>query len=308
MRTPVVFMTFNRPHLAREVLTRIAAARPPLLYHIQDGPRQDHPEDAACCAACIDMVNRIDWPCEIRRIHATHNLGCGLRIATGLNQVFAEVEEAILLEDDCLPGEDFFPFCERMLERYRDTPRVMHISGDNFQQGRNRTPYNHDFSRYAHIWGWATWRRAWALYDRDMKEWPAFRDGGGLASRFADPGEQAYWTRVLNRMHAGEIDTWDYPWQFTCLLHDGVCVLPAANLVSNIGFGVDATHTIGGTGLRIPRITALPRLPDPPDVRIHTKADSFTFRHLFQRTPNLPTRCWRRFRSWMKRLLRCGEG
>ena len=163
MRTPVAFLIYRRPDLTARVFEAIARAKPPVLLVVADGPK-DAGEEARCAAA-REVIEKVDWPCEVRRNYSDANLGCRERVATGLDWVFRQVEEAILLEDDCLPSPDFFAFCEAMLERFRNDDRVGHVSGSNSDRGRASRETSYYFSRYSTIWVWATWRRAWKDYD-----------------------------------------------------------------------------------------------------------------------------------------------
>jgi hypothetical protein len=245
LRTPVVALVFNRPAKTRRVFEAIRQARPARLLVVADGPRGNHPGEAERCAQARAVVENVDWPCEVERCYAEGNLGCRQRVSSGLTWAFERVEEAIVLEDDCLPDPSFFRFCEELLERFREDRRIMMISGDNFLGGRGRTGDSYYFSRYAHVWGWATWRRAWSRYDVEMRRWPAVRDGDWLRDVLGDEALSAFWTEAFERVYRGEIDTWDFQWVLTCWLEGGYAVMPRTNLVANIGFDDEATHTKG---------------------------------------------------------------
>ncbi|MSP26146.1 MAG: glycosyltransferase family 2 protein [Myxococcales bacterium] len=204
------------------------------------------------------------------------NMGCRNRMTSGLDFVFGEVERAILLEDDCLPHPTFFQFCEESLERYRDDERIGMISGDNFQFGTVRTAHSYYFSRYGHIWGWATWRRAWNHYDRNASGWPAFRDGGWLDAWTHSAGERDFWARCFDTVREGRVDAWDYQWLLTAMIQGTLAVIPEVNLVSNIGFGADATHTkVAGAYTNVATMPMLFPLSHPTIIQRHGKADAF---------------------------------
>jgi hypothetical protein len=243
LKTPVAFIIFNRPETTKRVFAEIAKAKPPKLLVIADGPRADYPNDVEKCAAVRTIIDGVDWDCEVLTNYSDVNLGCKRRVSSGLDWVFDTVEEAIILEDDCLPHPTFFRFCEELLERYRDDKRIAMISGDNFQFGRKRTEYSYYFSRYTHIWGWASWRRAWDNYDVDMKIWHEIRDGGWLRDLLEDKKSVRYWKKIFDKVYQGKIDTWDYPWVFVCWMNSALTIIPNVNLVSNIGFGSEAVHT-----------------------------------------------------------------
>jgi hypothetical protein len=216
---------------------------------------------------------------------ASANLGCMRRISSGLDWAFKKVEEAIILEDDCLPHPTFFPYCEELLEKYRDNPRIAQINGTNFLFGRSFSSESYYFSHYNQVWGWATWRRAWQLNDNDMLEWPSFRDSNGFAQMFPSRGERRYWTNVLDQVATGKIDTWDCRWSLSCLRQQLLSISPNINLVSNIGFGPDATHT---TETKSHPLANMPRKPmrfplqHPKVISRNQAADNFTSQLMYR--------------------------
>jgi hypothetical protein len=242
--TPVALFVFNRPEPTRRVFAEIAKLRPRTLLVVADGPRAGRPGEAELCAEVRHIVEAVDWECTVLRSYADENLGCRRRVASGLDWVFSRCEEAIILEDDCLPHPSFFPYCAELLERYRDDPRVMVVSGDNFVPKPLLPDASYRFTRYNLIWGWASWRRAWREYDLAMTAWPARRRSGWLRGITGSRSSARYWRDVFDRTHGGEIDTWDYQWMFASWNRDGIAIAPNVNLVTNIGFGADATHTV----------------------------------------------------------------
>lgn len=258
--TPVVLMIFNRPSLTQQVFNEIRKAKPKKLLVIADGPRFGKSDDVEKCRAARKIIEQVDWECEVRKNYEETNLGCKRRVSSGLDWVFSLEEEAIILEDDCLPHPSFFAFCQELLARYQDDQRIMTISGNNFQDGKGRTMDSYYYSRYAHIWGWATWRRAWKHYQVTMDLWPEIRTGRWLFDilgsvradvqkgqcQFDVMGSMKaieYWYRIFDYTYGGGIDTWDYQLIFASWLQHGLHILPNVNLVSNIGFGMEATHT-----------------------------------------------------------------
>jgi hypothetical protein len=282
LRTPVALIVFNRPDTTRRVLAEIAKAKPPQLLLIADGPRADHPEDEEKCAATRAVLEAIDWDCEVLRNYAEVNLGCGRRPATGFEWVFQNVDEAILLEDDCVPHPTFFRFCDELLERYRDEKRVMMISGNNFQGGRKRTPHSYYFSRYTHTWGWATWRRAWCHFDLEFKLWPQLRETGWLREVLGDERAAAFWRNAFDDLD-NTSDVWDYQWAFACWVQNGLAILPKSNLVTNIGWSADATHTRDprNPSANLPVVPMEFPLSHPGYMAPEAAADRFTFEHIF---------------------------
>ncbi|NTW58820.1 MAG: N-acetyl-alpha-D-glucosaminyl L-malate synthase BshA [Nitrospirae bacterium] len=286
LQTPVAFLVFNRPDTTQQVFAEIRRARPPKLLVIADGPRPDRPDDAEKCRAVRALIEQVDWPCEVLKNYSDVNLGCKRRVSSGLDWVFDTVEEAIILEDDCLPDPTFFRFCQTLLEKYRDDERVMMISGDNFQFGRNRTGYSYYFSRYTHIWGWASWRRAWKHYDVSMDLWPVIRDERWLEAILDGPATVRYWRSIFERVHNGAINTWDYQWTFATWIQNGLVVLPEVNLVTNIGFGQQATHTASASRFSNMATSAMHfPLSYPAFVLRDANADDYTWRTMFRVQP-----------------------
>ncbi|BBB91939.1 MAG TPA: glycosyltransferase family 2 protein [Methylomusa anaerophila] len=293
LTTPVIFMVFRRPETTRQVFEQIRQVKPKQLLVIADGPRSNRRGEEEECQAVRAVIDTIDWDCELLKNYADSNLGCRSRVAGGLDWAFELVEEAIILEDDCVPHPSFFLYCQELLARYRDDRRVMTISGNNFQFGRRRTPYSYYFSRFPHMWGWATWRRAWQWYDVTMQYWPEIRDGNWLSdimgSMWAEwrdrqiytliGNQQAleYWQAVFEATYQGEIDTWDYQMTFASWLNNGLHILPDRNLVSNVGFGPEATHTKQAAACTaLPAVAMEFPLRHPPYVIRDAQADSFT--------------------------------
>lgn len=242
--TPIVFIVFNRPNTTAYVLEMIRRARPRQLFVIADGPRSHYPDDARKCAQVRQMITSgVDWDCEVITNYADVNMGCGKRVATGLTWVFEQVEEAIILEDDCLPDSSFFYFCQELLAKYKFDERICMISGDNFQIKKETVASSYYFSSYLHIWGWATWRRAWKNFDYEMKSWPKIKCFGLLRDILPNSEAISYWSKLFDLVYTNKIDTWDYRWVFACWSQRQISITPNVNLISNIGFGIDATHT-----------------------------------------------------------------
>ena len=296
LKTPVALLIFNRPTMVARIFAEIARARPEKLLIIADGPRSDQPEEAAKCAAARAVVEKVDWDCDVFRNYSEVNLGCGLRPASGINWVFENVEEAIILEDDCLPHPTFFRFCEELLEHYREDERVMTISGNNFQYGTSRTENSYYFSQYPHTWGWATWRRAWALYDFEVKLWPRLRETSWLLDTLGDQESDDYWRPIFDSL-SERSDVWDYQWIFSCWAQHALAILPNVNLISNIGWGKDSTHTKALDNPSANLATEALRFPlDHPACMVRNReADRFTLEnHFVGWTPNLYRRLRRR--------------
>ncbi|GAA3926402.1 nucleotide-diphospho-sugar transferase [Hymenobacter algoricola] len=250
LSAPVLLLLFNRPTPARRVFEAVRQARPARLYVAVDGPRADRPAEAALCAATRAVVTSgVDWPCEVQTLFREANLGCSRGVAGAIRWFFDHEPEGIILEDDCLPTPGFFRFCQELLARYRHDTRVMHIGGNNLspdaQHPAAAAGEAYHFSGQVHSWGWATWRRAWQHYDFHYAQLPELRRRGALPGMYPSLLERHYWLRKFEAMRTGPQPphTWDYQWHFSVAANSGLAIVPAVNLVTNIGFGDDATHT-----------------------------------------------------------------
>ncbi|MEP7071749.1 MAG: glycosyltransferase family 2 protein [Verrucomicrobiota bacterium] len=318
-KTPVVFIVFNRPEVTARVFAAIRAARPAALYLIADGPRTEVATDAASCAAARAAIEQIDWPCEVFRKFAPQNIGLRRNVSEGLDWVFAQAEEAIILEDDCLPDPTFFPLCEILLERFREDEHVGVIAGTSPHQVHAAPPAgdSYRFSRYSHIWGWATWRRAWKFYDDSMSEWPGLRDGAWLRARGLRGSAVNFWRKQFDDCylrHSDGLDTWDVPWTFACWLNNLVSIVPRQNLVENLGFGAEAHHTRRSSKLAGMAVVPMgSSLVHPIAVRPYEAADDWIQKKIFESaTPldrvfwalRLPIPIWlvRRVQRWLRKL------
>jgi hypothetical protein len=250
LTTPIVLLIFNRPDLTSKVFERIKQVKPKTLLIVADGPRIDKAGEIEKCQETRLVTEAIDWDCEVFRNYSDINLGCGLRVSSGLDWAFEQVDRAIILEDDCLPNLDFFQFCEELLEKYYDSEQITMISGSNYFSELSPNASSYYFSYLSSIWGWATWRRAWKLYDYDMKLFPSFSELNFLDHVFSDKDHQRHWHEILDNIFKVEKKfTWDYQWIYAQWSHGGLGIVSTVNLVSNIGFRADATHTKGESSL-----------------------------------------------------------
>lgn len=291
LKTPVVLTVFNRPDITEKVFAEIAKAQPLKLFIIADAPRANYPSDVEGCKAARAIIEKVDWDCEVLTDYSDVNLGPRKRISSGLDWVFNIVEEAIILEHDCLPHPSFFKFCEELLEKYRDDGRIALISGTNLSLHTRGMPYSYCFSRYPQIWGWATWRRFWKHYDVNITPWLELRDSGWLEGILSNKGPvYHYWKSVFDVLHEGKINTWDYQVTFTAWLQNALAITPRVNLVSNIGFGKAATHTKRKWHkfANMKRFEMTFPLSHPPDVSRNVAADRFVERYSLTPFRSLP--------------------
>lgn len=240
LSTPVVFLIYRRPQNTQRVFDEIKKARPKKLFVVADGAKNE--EERPLCEATRAIIQQVDWDCDVQTNFAEANMGLRKRISSGLDWVFSHVERAIILEDDCLPHPTFFHFCEELLDKYQHDERVMHICGDNFGYKRARgVQDSYYFSTFIHVWGWATWRRAWAHYDVEMTSWEQEKEQ--VLARFSTKADHEYWREQWDKTKAYQIKTWDYQWMYACMRHEGLGILPYENQISNIGMGADSTNT-----------------------------------------------------------------
>ncbi len=241
---PILFIIFNRPEQTDQVFAEIKKNKPTRLFIAADGPRHDKlGEYELCDNLRKNILTKIDWPCEVKTLFRDRNLGCKMAVSSAIDWFFKNVENGIILEDDCLPNQSFFKYCAKMLERYSQQDNIFMISGNNFLPDDLSQPANYYFSRIPHIWGWATWRRAWQKYDVTMSDWPDFSKNNSIKNIWKKKNVQKYWSKIFKDTYEGNIDTWDYQWNYAIWKNNGLSVVPDVNLVSNIGFGT-GTHTL----------------------------------------------------------------
>jgi hypothetical protein len=306
-RTPVAFFIFNRPEFTRRVFDVIAEARPPQLLVVGDGPRVGHEQDERLVREARAVMDRIDWPCDLRTCYSDVNLGCKLRITSGLDWVFTQADAAIVLEDDTLPDPSFFPYCEELLARYETDERVHMVSGFNALEPPPSIPYSYYFSRCYHVWGWATWARAWKHYDTEMRDWPALRQTRWLEDHLRGDAHARIARIIFDKTHAGGVPVWDFQWVFAGWRRNAVSVIPEINLVTNIGHGEAATNERNPNHPLANRPSSPLAFPlrHPPDVNVLERADNDEWQLVY---PWYVPRGRRRLRLGMPSALRSHSG
>ncbi|MBI5405850.1 glycosyltransferase family 2 protein [Candidatus Kaiserbacteria bacterium] len=280
---PVALIIFNRPLETGRVFAAIRQARPSRLLVIADGPRHDGEREL--CDSARAVIDTVDWPCVVEKNYADVNMGCRERIISGINWVFEQTERAIILEDDCLPHPTFFPFCAELLEKYKDDERVMTITGLCLFQKKIGSSIQESYfpTLLPQTTGWATWRRAWKLYDPDMQAWPALRDARALAPTFHHPAGYERFERVWDDYYyqrPGVKDSWDGQWAFACVRQGAVCLTPTVNLISNIGFNARGTHSHEATDQSdMPLYPMQFPLIHPAELVINREVDALFYRY-----------------------------
>lgn len=244
MQTPVLFIIFNRLDTTQKVFEQIKKAAPSRLFIAADGPRASKQGEHIICEQVRKWVlANIDWDCKVETLFRENNLGCGKAVSQAITWFFDNVEMGIILEDDCLPDSSFFSFCTNLLDRYKDNSQIMHISGTNPLGNMPCIKNSYYFTKIEHCWGWASWKRAWEKFSLEIIDFDSFMSKKILNSIFIRKNTINYWIDIFNKMTNNQIDSWAYPWTYAILKNDGLSINPSKNLVTNIGFVKNATHT-----------------------------------------------------------------
>lgn len=283
---PVLIVAFNRADRLATLIDRLREVKPGTVYVAVDGPRPHVADEVARVVATRERVELIDWPCEVHTLFREQNLGCGRGVSGAISWLFEHEERGIILEDDVLPDPSFFRFCEELLVRYESDPRVWAVSGCNFVPPAVRaSAASYRFARVPHIWGWATWRRSWSPYEFNLARWrrrlPA-RELWQAAGR--SPAGFAYWSAMFDVMGRGLVDTWDLQATHAAFVSRGLTATANVNLIENLGFGSDSTHTeVRPTYLREAERLTFP-LVHPTSMHTDSVADSWTRKHVLEAT------------------------
>ena len=273
-------MIFNRPDVTSRVFEKIREARPPKLYIAADGPRPDKPGEVELCELARKAAIDVDWDCEVKTLFRRRNLGCALACSSAISWFFQNEEEGIILEDDVLPHQDFFWFCDQMLEYYRHEPSICQITANNFQMGIKRGTASYYFSYFNHIWGWATWARAWKYYDHSLHGLQRFL-AVDLPTIFPSKEAIKYFSDAFQATKKGTISSWAYRWTFSLLKQRGLTVTPNQNLAKNIGFGIDGTHCTSPSLWSCVEYSKIEDIIHPDEIHVNPDADSFTTKFVY---------------------------
>jgi hypothetical protein len=288
LKTAVLFLVFNRPDTTRQVFEAIRRAKPPRLYVAADGPREGKFGEVERVEEVRTIATAVDWPCEVKTVFRDKNLGCYKAVSTAITWFFENEEQGIILEDDCLPSQSFFWFCEEILDRYCEDELIMAVTGTNITK-QLTFEADYFFSKYALMWGWASWRRAWTKYDPKLTHWPTLKKRrwlkslnlGGLIFEYI--WKNAF-DRTIQLVEEDVCTSWDYQWIYTCWLNNGLTVAPGKNLIQNIGFSDDATHTrVQDSILSNLKLNDLQwPLKKPLNFTPNLEADAFIGKHWFK--------------------------
>lgn len=288
VETPILLLVFNRADTTKQVLAALRTVRPKYLYVAADGPRAAKEGEKEKCEEVRALFNTIDWPCELKTNFRDTNLGCGHGPAEAISWFFKNVEQGIILEDDCVPHPTFFSYCAELLEKYKNNEKIMHISGNNFLNKNYAGNDSYYFNKYLTAWGWATWRRAWQHYDYKVGFLDAFLQSQQFKNLPLNHKQEQYWRNIAELVRQGQrADIWDYQWLLTCWMQDGLAITPAVNLVTNIGFGADATHTVNDSKAGYVKSEAIDKIIHPKQIIRNKKVDMDTFNTYFEPSQHL---------------------
>lgn len=278
MNKAVLFIIFNRFEETRTVFEQIKMAKPPRLYILSDGTRNNRQGEKELVQQIRDFVlSNIDWNCDVKTRFLDKNLGCGYGIYQGLNWFFENENDGIILEDDCVPSLSFFNYAEELLDKYKDDKQIWHISGSNFLENI-KTPYDYYFSKIMHGWGWATWKDRWQKFDFDI----SFFNTKNLYKFSKDKNVQTYWKEIYNLLKNNDVEAWDYQWLFKIIDNNGICITPTKNLVTNIGTnGVHFKNAYDHHRLN-QKSYQLETLNHPCEVRIDEDIINLTYKKVFK--------------------------
>ncbi len=243
MKIPVTIIIFNRPENTKRLFESLNIYKPETLFVISDGPRKNYENDRERVIQTRKIFEKIDWKCEVFFNNSESNLGCRKRIITGLNWVFGQVEKTIILEDDCIPTEEFFIFMELMLNKYQTNKDISSVCGTNFLPDWSETKDSYLYSKYCHVWGWGTWKDRWEKIDFNLDKLHKIKKTKLLKSYLGSFRAYLYWHWILNNVKKKKIDSWAYIWNFTNFINNSLSIIPTINLLSNIGIGKDSSNT-----------------------------------------------------------------
>ena len=282
LKTAVLFLVFNRPDTTKQVFEAIRKAKPPRLYVAADGPRTEKFGEAEKVEQVRRIATQVDWDCVVKTLFREKNLGCGVAVSSAIDWFFENVEEGIILEDDCLPHPTFFKFCQELLERYRYDERIMHIAGYNPHLSKRFGSASYYFSKYNLIWGWATWRRSWQFFNTGIKKFNTFLEENIVTNIFRSKAERYYFKDRFKDTFYGNIDSWGYIWLYSRCIAGSYSIHPNCNLVQNIGFGNLATHTTSEVRKIVSNLATNMGFPlkHPDFFVVNEEADQNTFRML----------------------------
>lgn len=284
--TPILFLIFNRPDVTQKVFDQFKIIKPRYLFVAADGPRHNNERDQIFCKETRDIINQIDWDCELKTLFRDENLGCGYAVCSAIDWFFEQVEEGIILEDDCLPDVSFFSFCKELLIKYKRDESIFLISGTNMQNGEKRGETSYYFSHYPITWGWATWRRAWTHFSHDISLEHLFKSND-LNHVFQSSREKKFWETKLSESAQNKKSVWDFQWWYAIWKNKGIAIVPNTNLIVNLGFRATGSHYFLKDSIREPSVSNSIVFPlkHPINKSVDNEADIFTYKNAYSHSP-----------------------
>ena len=277
---PVLIITYNRPKHLQLVINQVNKYHTGNLYISIDGPRDD--KDYKKNKDIVELLSKKPIQKTITNLRVLDkNLGCKYHMSSAIDWFFSFEDAGIILEDDCLPSKDFFPYCNEMLYKYKGCSKVMSITGMNFQNNKSRGDGSYYFSKFNHCWGWATWRSSWKFNDLELKLWPSVKNSNNWLSLHKDKFERSHWNKVFDELYEKNPSSWAYPWTLSVWSNLGLTVTPNVPLVENIGFDKNATHTKSKNKVLTPKVSELGVIRHPKFIYQDIEADRYVYRTVF---------------------------
>tara|TARA_B110000027_G_C16120543_1_gene302589 strand:+ start:1100 stop:2050 length:951 start_codon:yes stop_codon:yes gene_type:complete len=280
-KIPVLLLAYKRTKNIKIILKILKDLDVVKLYVSIDGPKNTK-SDILQNKKLKKIFNNLNWKHKIKKNYLNKNHGCRDAVSNAINWFFNNEKMGIILEDDCLPNKSFFNFCKKNLIYFKNNKKIGCITGNNFQKDSLKE-YEYYFSKYPHCWGWATWRRSWKNYDRDIKFWRSFRLSQSWKNFFNESTQYRYWTKIFNNCYANKLDSWAFPWTLCLWRKNLLTITPAVNLVMNKGFGSSATHTISKNDNMFYQYYELNKnLKRPKKIKVDNKMDDYVFNYHFK--------------------------
>ena len=289
MNTPILIITFNRPHFLKKIVSVLKKIKPKKIYFKIDGPRQGNKNDEKQILKTKKIINKIQWKCKKIVFESKKNLGSRDNPTRGIDWLFSHEKRGIILEDDCIPNKSFFKYCEELLKKYENNNKISMISGrNNLERTDLRSSY---YFTFGNTWGWATWRDVWKIYDKDIKFWPRFKNSLGWKKNFLTIDERRYWSLVFDACYQNKIDSWAYPWTLSLWKKELLTVTPSKNLVNNIGLTSTRTYFKLSSPSYKTGYLNVEKIKFNNNLKIDKKADSFIFINNFK--GKIKTNIWK---------------
>ena len=280
MNIPVLLLIYNRKKETKILINTLKKIKPKKIFISSDGPK-NFEKDIKSNNDIKKIVQTIDWTKQVKLNYMKKNYGCKESVSKGISWFFSQVKMGIILEDDCIPSKSFFLFAEQMLKKYQNNKKIYAISGNNFLKNKIKIYDSYYFSKYNHCWGWATWARAWKDYDKNLKYWSYYKKKKSWENKFDQKIEKKYWEKIFDLCKKKKIDSWAYPWLYSIWSKNGICIIPKINLVKNIGFNINASHTFSHNNFSYNSGEINKNLVHPKRIIVNNEADKLVLKNFF---------------------------